>query len=188
MADPKSITGVTQAIAASALRAQQARMRIIAENLANANSTSRTKGGDPYRRQAPVFEGHCATPADVEQAVAVFAIADTLNGRPMPLAKPAPVIWYAEDEEFAALVVQAEAHETEDDGSIEFLGLLLPTGGTAVVPPEAVEFVSGSDPVWRSLLMADQQAADDDEDGAEWADYDLAEDGPVDVWREAELD
>jgi flagellar basal-body rod protein FlgC len=56
MADPKSITGVTQSIAASALRAQQARMRIIAENLANANSTSRTKGGDPYRRQAPVFE------------------------------------------------------------------------------------------------------------------------------------
>jgi flagellar basal-body rod protein FlgC len=31
-------------------------MRIIAENLANANSTSRTKGGDPYRRQEPVFE------------------------------------------------------------------------------------------------------------------------------------
>jgi flagellar basal-body rod protein FlgC len=56
MADSKSITGVTQQIAASALRAQQARMRIIAENLANANSTSRVKGGDPYRRQAPVFE------------------------------------------------------------------------------------------------------------------------------------
>lgn len=30
-------------------------MRIIAENLANANSTSRTPGGDPYRRQTPVF-------------------------------------------------------------------------------------------------------------------------------------
>ena len=66
MADPKSITGVTQAIAASALRAQQARMRIIAENLANANSTSRTKGGDPYRRQAPVFE-----PTDVSGAQGV---------------------------------------------------------------------------------------------------------------------
>ncbi|MCR5879080.1 flagellar basal body rod protein FlgC [Phenylobacterium sp. J367] len=38
------------------MRAQQARMRVIAENLANANSTSRTPGGDPYRRQAPVFE------------------------------------------------------------------------------------------------------------------------------------
>lgn len=45
-----------QLIATTALRAQQARMRIIAENLANANSTSRTAGGDPYRRQAPVFE------------------------------------------------------------------------------------------------------------------------------------
>ncbi len=56
MADNKSIGGATQAIAVSALRAQQARMRIIAENLANANSTSRTAGGDPYRRQAPVFQ------------------------------------------------------------------------------------------------------------------------------------
>jgi flagellar basal-body rod protein FlgC len=46
----------TEAIAASALRAQQGRMRIIAENLANANSTSKVKGGDPYRRQEPVFE------------------------------------------------------------------------------------------------------------------------------------
>jgi flagellar basal-body rod protein FlgC len=56
MADVRSTAGVAQAIAASALRAQQARMRIIAENLANANSTARTPGGDPYRRQAPVFE------------------------------------------------------------------------------------------------------------------------------------
>ena len=45
----------TMAVAASALKAQQARMRIIAENIANADSTSKTKGGDPYRRQMPVF-------------------------------------------------------------------------------------------------------------------------------------
>ena len=44
------------AIALSALRAQQARMRIIAENLANSGSTSSTPGGQPYRRQAPVFQ------------------------------------------------------------------------------------------------------------------------------------
>jgi flagellar basal-body rod protein FlgC len=37
------------------MRAQQARMRIIAENLANADSTAKTADGDPYRRQAPVF-------------------------------------------------------------------------------------------------------------------------------------
>jgi flagellar basal-body rod protein FlgC len=56
MADDKSIGSTTQSIAVSALRAQQARMRIIAENLANANSTSKTAGGEPYRRQAPVFQ------------------------------------------------------------------------------------------------------------------------------------
>jgi flagellar basal-body rod protein FlgC len=49
-------TNAVQAIAASALRAEQGRMRIIAENLANANSTAKTKGGAPYRRQEPVFE------------------------------------------------------------------------------------------------------------------------------------
>jgi flagellar basal-body rod protein FlgC len=43
-------------IAATGLRAQQSRMRIIAENMANANSTSRTPGGDPYRRQVAVFQ------------------------------------------------------------------------------------------------------------------------------------
>ena len=51
MADNNPVSSTTQSIAVSALRAQQARMRIIAENLANANSTSKTAGGDPYRRQ-----------------------------------------------------------------------------------------------------------------------------------------
>ena len=44
------------AVAASALKAQQSRMRVIAENIANAESTSRTAGGTPYRRQIPVFQ------------------------------------------------------------------------------------------------------------------------------------
>jgi len=56
MAEIKSINGVAEQIAASALRAQQARMRIIAENIANANSTASTPGGNPYRRQVPVFQ------------------------------------------------------------------------------------------------------------------------------------
>src|SRR5471032_3352745 len=38
-------------VAASGLRAQSERMKIIAENIANANSTSATPGGDPYRRK-----------------------------------------------------------------------------------------------------------------------------------------
>ena len=56
MADVRPPSNAVQAIAATALRAEQARMRIIAENIANANSTSRSPGGDPYRRQVPVFE------------------------------------------------------------------------------------------------------------------------------------
>ncbi len=43
-------------VAAAGLRAQSARMRIIAENIANANSTADTPDADPYRRQIPVFE------------------------------------------------------------------------------------------------------------------------------------
>ena len=41
----------SMAVAASGMRAQTERMKIISENIANANSTSPTKGGDPYRRQ-----------------------------------------------------------------------------------------------------------------------------------------
>ena len=41
----------SMAVAASGMRAQTERMKTIAENLANANSTSSTKGGEPYRRK-----------------------------------------------------------------------------------------------------------------------------------------
>ncbi len=43
-------------IAASGLKAQSGRMRIIAENIANAGSTASTPGGDPYRRKIPTFK------------------------------------------------------------------------------------------------------------------------------------
>lgn len=42
-------------IAATGLHAQTARMRIIAENLANADSAGKTPGEDPYRRKIPTF-------------------------------------------------------------------------------------------------------------------------------------
>lgn len=44
--------------AASGLRAQTVRIRISAENLANADTTASTPGGDPYRRKAPVFRAY----------------------------------------------------------------------------------------------------------------------------------
>ena len=45
----------SMAIAASGLRAQSGRMRIISENLANADSTSGAPNTDPYRRKVPTF-------------------------------------------------------------------------------------------------------------------------------------
>lgn len=45
----------TMAIAASGLRAQSGRMRIISENIANADSTPSRPGADPYRRKMPTF-------------------------------------------------------------------------------------------------------------------------------------
>lgn len=42
-------------VATSGLRAQGERMRIVSENVANANSTADTPGGDPYRRKVVSF-------------------------------------------------------------------------------------------------------------------------------------
>jgi flagellar basal-body rod protein FlgC len=42
-------------IAASGLRAQAGRMRIISENIANADSVAPGAGADPYRRRIPSF-------------------------------------------------------------------------------------------------------------------------------------
>lgn len=43
------------AIAASGMRAQAGRMRIISENIANSDSTATARGGDPYRRRIVTF-------------------------------------------------------------------------------------------------------------------------------------
>ena len=43
-------------IAATGLHAQTARMRVIAENLANADSSGKAPGEEPYRRRVPTFE------------------------------------------------------------------------------------------------------------------------------------
>jgi flagellar basal-body rod protein FlgC len=43
------------AIAASGLHAQIGRMEVISENIANADSTARNPGGEPYRRKVVTF-------------------------------------------------------------------------------------------------------------------------------------
>src|ERR1700757_3784581 len=55
MADGTSDFTRSMSIATSGLRAQAGRMRVITENIANADSTAQTAGGDPYRRRIVTF-------------------------------------------------------------------------------------------------------------------------------------
>jgi flagellar basal-body rod protein FlgC len=48
--------GESLQISAAGMRAQGERLRVVAENIANAESTSSTPGGDPYRRKMVVFQ------------------------------------------------------------------------------------------------------------------------------------
>jgi flagellar basal-body rod protein FlgC len=45
-------------IATSGMKAQSARLRVTAENLANAESTAQAPAGDPYRRKTITFDNH----------------------------------------------------------------------------------------------------------------------------------
>jgi len=56
----------TLSIAASGLRAQAGRMRIISENIANADSTPQRAGADPYRRKIPTFRSELDRTLDTQ--------------------------------------------------------------------------------------------------------------------------
>jgi flagellar basal-body rod protein FlgC len=48
--------GSAMMISAQGMRAQGTRIRVIAENVANADTTGQTPGADPYRRQTIIFK------------------------------------------------------------------------------------------------------------------------------------
>ena len=56
----------TLTIAASGLRAQAGRMRIISENIANADSTPQSPGADPYRRKIVSFRSELDRTLDTQ--------------------------------------------------------------------------------------------------------------------------
>jgi flagellar basal-body rod protein FlgC len=81
MSDPLSPSDAIMTAASSALRAQQSRMRIIAENMANSDSVSKTPGGDPYRRQMAVF-----TPVTLDGGVKGVAMSSVAaDPKPFPI-------------------------------------------------------------------------------------------------------
>jgi flagellar basal-body rod protein FlgC len=57
------------AVAASGLRAQAGRMRVISENIANADSTATSPGADPFRRKVATFR------SDLDRALDIHTVA-----------------------------------------------------------------------------------------------------------------
>lgn len=56
----------SMAIAASGMRTQGQRLQVVTENMANAQSTSETPGGEPYRRKTISFKSQLDRARDIE--------------------------------------------------------------------------------------------------------------------------
>lgn len=106
---------------------------------------------DDWSRLTP-FTGAVATLDDVQAGKAVFALGDTEEARVIDMELPQPVIWWEDDGEQAAVIVQAEAHVGPDGELMEVLGLILPDGGGAVALLDDVDLVDDTDPTWRDLV------------------------------------
>jgi len=68
-------------VAASGMRAQSDRMRIIAENIANANSTSPVPGGAPYRRKIATMKSDFDRELNATLVTSEKPVADTSEFR-----------------------------------------------------------------------------------------------------------
>jgi flagellar basal-body rod protein FlgC len=68
-------------IATSGLRAQAGRMRVISENIANADSTPTSPGADPYRRRVPTFVSEVDRTLDARVVVLGRTLTDSSDFR-----------------------------------------------------------------------------------------------------------
>jgi len=63
-------------ISAAGMRAQGTRLRVISENIANANSTAQTPGGEPYRRKVATFNNELDSALGIETVRVDSIVAD----------------------------------------------------------------------------------------------------------------
>ncbi len=106
------------------------------------------------------FTGAVATLDDVQAHRAIFALGDTDESWVIEMGLPQPIIWWEDDGEQAAIVVQAEAHVGSDGETMEVLGLILPDGSTAVALMDDVDLVDDTDPTWCDLVTSAVDGAD----------------------------
>lgn len=118
---------------------------------------------DDWARLKP-FIGAVATLEDVQARRAIFALGDTDDARTLDMDLPQPIIWWEDDGEQAAVVVQAECHIGSDGEPMEVLGLILPDGSGAVALMDDVDVVDDTDPTWRDLVANAIDASDGGDD------------------------
>lgn len=76
-------------IGASGMAAQSLRLRVVSENVANAQSTGSSPGADPYRRKTVTFESHLDRASGVE-TVRVKAVGRDMSEFPLEYAPSHP--------------------------------------------------------------------------------------------------
>jgi len=81
MADDVSDFARSMGIATSGLKAQAGRMRVISENIANADSTGSSAGADPYRRKVPTFTSQLDRALDAKTVGLGRVVPDTSSFR-----------------------------------------------------------------------------------------------------------
>lgn len=70
-------------VSASGMRAQSTRIRVISENIANADTAATTPGGDPYTRQQVTFKNVLDRESDLKKVGVDKVMQDTK--RPFPV-------------------------------------------------------------------------------------------------------
>ena len=70
--DPLSSISKT---AASGMRAQSERLRLVSENVANSSSTAQTPGGDPYKRKMVSFQ----SAVDPRTGAAIVSVGEVMH-------------------------------------------------------------------------------------------------------------
>ena len=106
-------------VAASGLRAQAGRMRVIAENIANADSTAKGPGSDPYRRKIPTFQSEVDRSLDARVVTMGRVKTDqsdfTLKHQPgHPAADPAGNVKYPNVNSLVEMTDMREAQRSSE--------------------------------------------------------------------------
>ena len=115
-------------VSASGMFAQGKRVRVIAENLANADSTSETPGGDPYRRKVISFKALLDRATGVEK-VAVRDIkrdqVTEFNMRHEPGHPAADANGYVKTANVNAIVEMADMREAQRsyEANLQLIGM-----------------------------------------------------------------